>query len=343
SGGVIATDSKTVTISGSNSDNIDPVISITAPLNNATVTGDVSIMVSASDNIGIEKVEFYINNVNEGIDYYSPYMYQWDATGKSNGIYYLKAIAYDAAGNTASAIISVIVTNQYVFTFTNQVHTPVDVTVNGSTKTMAAGSSVSFTFTTNPGSFTYAAQTSGKTNTGQIIGEVLYWGGEITTSNYSSVRLYYSSNYFFLRINNTAGSTSFNGPLVVNAGLQAEKTENIALPTGSTYNIGYFPAFSNTTIQLYSNPGAWYVYWTQGINFTFPGTDDQQITLSNTSLQMMKANGGTQSAADASMKYLMPRESIHSPIISQEAEAPKEHEVPVQYELRHKARHNYHP
>lgn len=89
-----------LTGSGS-SDTTAPSVNITAPSNGATVSGTVTIAASATDNVGVTKVEFYINNNKVGEDTSSPYEYSWNTTGYSNGTYSLKAIAYDAAGNSA--------------------------------------------------------------------------------------------------------------------------------------------------------------------------------------------------------------------------------------------------
>ena len=91
-----------VTVSNSSSgDTTPPSVNITSPSNGATVSGTVTIAASASDNVGVTKVEFYINNNKVGEDTSSPYEYSWNTTGYSNGTYSLKAIAYDAAGNSA--------------------------------------------------------------------------------------------------------------------------------------------------------------------------------------------------------------------------------------------------
>jgi len=89
-----------LTGSGS-SDTTPPSVNITSPSNGATVSGTVTIAASATDNVGVTKVEFYINNNKVGEDTSSPYEYSWNTTGYSNGTYSLKAIAYDAAGNSA--------------------------------------------------------------------------------------------------------------------------------------------------------------------------------------------------------------------------------------------------
>ena len=97
---------------GGVSDTTAPTVSITSPANGATVSGTVSITASASDNVGVSKVEFYVNNTLKSTDTISPYSYGWDTTTLTNGTYTLAAKAYDAAGNVGqSSSISVTVSN----------------------------------------------------------------------------------------------------------------------------------------------------------------------------------------------------------------------------------------
>lgn len=90
-------------------DTVPPSVSITAPSNNATVTKNttVSINASASDNVGVTKVEMYVNNVLTCTDTTLPYSCSWKVPAKPNTTYTLKAIAYDARGNTGVNTITV--------------------------------------------------------------------------------------------------------------------------------------------------------------------------------------------------------------------------------------------
>ncbi len=96
---------------GSVPDTTPPSVALTNPSNGDTVSGTVSVTATASDNVGVSKVEFYIDNVLKSTDTSSPYAYSWDTTGYSNGNHDVKAIAYDAADNTDQDQISVNVDN----------------------------------------------------------------------------------------------------------------------------------------------------------------------------------------------------------------------------------------
>jgi len=93
-------------------DTIPPTVSLTAPTNNATVSGTVVISANASDNVGVSKVEFYENGNLLSATNVTPYSYSWNTTSVANGSYTLIAKAYDAAGNIGqSANLSVTVSN----------------------------------------------------------------------------------------------------------------------------------------------------------------------------------------------------------------------------------------
>ncbi|MEA2238126.1 MAG: hypothetical protein QOC81_2850 [Thermoanaerobaculia bacterium] len=97
---------------GGGGDTISPTTSITAPLNGATVSGTTSVNASASDNVGVTKVEFYLDGVLKSTDMTSPYSWSWDTTTATNGSHSLTSKAYDAALNTgASTAVSVTVSN----------------------------------------------------------------------------------------------------------------------------------------------------------------------------------------------------------------------------------------
>jgi hypothetical protein len=112
-GNVGSSGSVSVTVSiASGSDTINPAVSITAPTSGTSYTGaqTVTVSASASDNVGVERVEFYDGSTLLGTDTTSPYSYPWVITGANNGSHSLTAKAYDAAGNVGtSAVIAATV------------------------------------------------------------------------------------------------------------------------------------------------------------------------------------------------------------------------------------------
>ncbi|MFA5095411.1 MAG: Ig-like domain-containing protein [Candidatus Paceibacterota bacterium] len=95
------------------SDTTSPTISITAPTASASVSGNVTISATASDNVGVIGVQFKLDGTNLGEeDFTSPYSITWNTTASNNGAHSLTAVARDAAGNsTTSTALSVTVSN----------------------------------------------------------------------------------------------------------------------------------------------------------------------------------------------------------------------------------------
>ena len=97
---------------GGGADTSAPATSITAPTNGATVSGTVAVDASASDNIGVTRVEFYLDGALMSTDTTSPYSWSWNTTTATNASHSLTSKAFDAAGNsTTSTAVSVTVNN----------------------------------------------------------------------------------------------------------------------------------------------------------------------------------------------------------------------------------------
>jgi hypothetical protein len=90
---------------GSSSDTTPPSVSLSAPANNATVSGTfVTVSASASDNVGVVGVQFKLDGSNLGAEHTSaPYNVTWNTTAIANGSHTLSASARDAAGNESTA------------------------------------------------------------------------------------------------------------------------------------------------------------------------------------------------------------------------------------------------
>ena len=93
---------------GSTIDTDPPAVGITRPLNDATVTGMVPVDVSASDNIGVSRVELHVDGLLLATDDAEPYAFSWDSSGSIQGQQVvLTAYAYDIAGNSAEDTVTV--------------------------------------------------------------------------------------------------------------------------------------------------------------------------------------------------------------------------------------------
>lgn len=105
------TGSATISVSVSNSTTADstaPSVAITSPKDGATVSGTVKVYVSATDNVGVTKVQLYLDGVLFGSSTSSLAVLSWNTRRAAYGSHKLQAYAYDAAGNIGgSSLITV--------------------------------------------------------------------------------------------------------------------------------------------------------------------------------------------------------------------------------------------
>ena len=89
-------------------DTTPPSATLTSPAAGATLTGAVTVTASASDNVGVTRVDIAV----AGSDTTAPYAVTIDTTALGNGSHTLAARAFDAANNAGtSAAITVTVQN----------------------------------------------------------------------------------------------------------------------------------------------------------------------------------------------------------------------------------------
>lgn len=88
-----------------------PSVSIVQPTG-GSVSGQVNVNVSASDNLGVVQVDLYVGNDIVGSDLSSPYQFSWNSLNWPDGPAELLAVAYDSAGNQGvSPPVQVVVDN----------------------------------------------------------------------------------------------------------------------------------------------------------------------------------------------------------------------------------------
>ena len=88
-----------------------PTVSITSPANATifTTAQTVTIAASASDNVGVSKVELYNGTALLATDTTAPHSFAWAITSANNGSHSLTVKAYDAAGNSTVSTVAVTV------------------------------------------------------------------------------------------------------------------------------------------------------------------------------------------------------------------------------------------
>jgi hypothetical protein len=105
--GQSASATRTITVTGA-TDTQPPTVSVTE----SGASGSLTFSATASDNVGVTKVEFYLDGALTGTDTTSPYTLAFDSTTVANGSHSLVAKAYDAAGNVGtSSAVSFTVSN----------------------------------------------------------------------------------------------------------------------------------------------------------------------------------------------------------------------------------------
>ncbi|WP_420594533.1 Ig-like domain-containing protein [Deinococcus sp.] len=80
-----------------------PTVSLTASPTTLAAGGTVSLTATASDNVGVRKVEFYDGATKLGEDTAAPYAFSAPAT--TTGVHPYTARAYDAAGSVGTSAV----------------------------------------------------------------------------------------------------------------------------------------------------------------------------------------------------------------------------------------------
>src|SRR2546426_353990 len=105
--GNVGTDSLAVTVR----DVTAPTITVSSPAEGASVPGSVVIVVSATDNTVVVRVEFFVDGVSVGNDTTAPFQWPLAAGSLKDGNHTLMVVAYDAAGKSASSVRRVTAVN----------------------------------------------------------------------------------------------------------------------------------------------------------------------------------------------------------------------------------------
>src|SRR5262249_1282405 len=78
---------------------VPPTIAMTSPANGANVSANVSLSASASDNVAVAGVQFYVDGLPVGAEVpAAPYATVWDASSVTPGAHVIDAVARDFAG-----------------------------------------------------------------------------------------------------------------------------------------------------------------------------------------------------------------------------------------------------
>jgi peptidoglycan/xylan/chitin deacetylase (PgdA/CDA1 family)/type IV secretory pathway TrbF-like protein len=92
-------------------DTTAPVATLTSPADGATVTGTVAVTATATDNVGVARVDVAVDGTKVGSATSSPYQVTWASDTVANGSHTVSATAYDAAGNASAPATATVTTN----------------------------------------------------------------------------------------------------------------------------------------------------------------------------------------------------------------------------------------
>lgn len=90
------------------SDTTPPTVAITSPANGTTTSAtSVTVNATATDNVAVKQVEFFVNGVSKAVDTSSSYSFNWDTTSLTSGTYTINAKATDTSNNVSQTSITV--------------------------------------------------------------------------------------------------------------------------------------------------------------------------------------------------------------------------------------------
>ncbi|RMF56721.1 MAG: hypothetical protein D6748_12800 [Calditrichaeota bacterium] len=97
-------------------DTLPPTLVIQNPVNGQVVSGLVNVVVQASDNSGVDSVQYYIDGIKKFTDSSEPFVFQWDVTDSVNGSFHtIFARGFDPGGfNSVSPVIGVTVNSNVI-------------------------------------------------------------------------------------------------------------------------------------------------------------------------------------------------------------------------------------
>lgn len=89
---------------GGTPDLISPTVVITSPNDGAIVSGAANVLVAASDNVSVKKVELYVDGVLSGSSSAFPFTIKWNTRRIATGPHLIQSKAYDAVENTGLSL-----------------------------------------------------------------------------------------------------------------------------------------------------------------------------------------------------------------------------------------------
>ncbi|HEU5154819.1 MAG TPA: PKD domain-containing protein [Gemmatimonadales bacterium] len=203
-------------------DKAPPVVSITSPANGSVYSTSqiATLTASASDDVGVTKVEFYDGTTLISTDTTASYTHAWSITGANNGTHSWTAKAYDASGKY-SISTAVILTVNIADTAAPSIPT-------GLMAVAAGCSQVNL-------SWNGSSDTGGSGLAGYRVYRNGVWVATTSVTSYSTTGLLGSTSYFFrVAAYDRAGNVSAQSTATAVATPACPDTTAPSIPTGLT-------------------------------------------------------------------------------------------------------------
>ncbi|GAB3101817.1 Ig-like domain-containing protein [Lysobacter terrae] len=243
------------TVSNSTADTTPPTVSASE----SGTSGTITLSATASDNVGVSSVDFFVDGALKGTDSAAPYSMTLNSTTLANGSHGLVAVAYDAAGNSG--------TSSTVNFSVNNVAQPVQLILNGGfesgSSSWTASSGVitsSTTYAAHGGSYKAWLNGYGTTSTDYVRQDIAI------PSTATTVTL-----RFWLRVDSdeTTTTTAYDTLAV-----QVRNTGNTVLTTlGSFSNLNKGSVYVEKTFDVSAYKG-------QTVRIYFEGKEGTQVATS---------------------------------------------------------------
>ena len=96
---------------GPGGDAIPPVVSLASSAAAVTTPGNLTLSATATDNVGVTRVDFFDGTTLLGSDTTAPFTFTVALTAANNGVHAYTAKAFDAAGNNTTSAVSSVTVN----------------------------------------------------------------------------------------------------------------------------------------------------------------------------------------------------------------------------------------
>jgi endo-1,3-1,4-beta-glycanase ExoK len=111
-------------VSAARPDNLAPIVSVTSPLAGSTVNGIVTLTATASDNVAVTQVKWYVDGTQVAWDGAAPWQTTWNSGLVAAGAHLIFAKAADAANNWGQSVALSFTTTFSSIASASPSHTP---------------------------------------------------------------------------------------------------------------------------------------------------------------------------------------------------------------------------